>query len=123
MGALTKSQALAVMLLKGDGDKINLKNLTVIRQPHKTMYVTFSTNCPSSALEYLQKALPNYGLNLENAKPIIDLVRSGKIRIGDPFMYKGQCPVFPEPGCTDEDQQIVQDWYCSLKPSGVKVAG
>lgn len=77
------------------------------------MQVNFATNDPATALQYLQKALPSRNLNEENAKPILELVRDGKIRVGDPFMYNGNCPIYPEPACTNEDQQKVVAWYNS----------
>jgi len=78
------------------------------------MQVNFSTNNASTAFEYLTKALPSMNLTKESTKPILDLVEAGKIRIGDPFMYGGKAPVYPEPSCTQEDQQAVMDWLHNL---------
>jgi hypothetical protein len=78
------------------------------------MNVNFATSNPATALKYLTTALPKKNLTKETAAPIIDLVRAGKIRVGDPFMYRGSCPIFPEPSCTPDDQQIVSDWYGTI---------
>jgi len=58
------------------------------------MEIQFSTTEKYRALEYLKKVYPNYNVNEENAREIIDLVGI-KIRIGDPFMYGNQIPIYP----------------------------
>lgn len=78
------------------------------------MQIVFGTIERASALEYLQKALPFNNITAETAKPILDLVSAQKIRIGDPLMYGGKAPVYPEKNCTDDDRKIVMDWYESL---------
>lgn len=72
-----------------------------------------STNDPETALEYLQKSLL-IELDEEKAKPILDLVKNGKIRIADPDVYNGSSTIFPELICTREDWEVVELWYKNL---------
>lgn len=77
------------------------------------MNVIFGTTERHTALGFIQKALPSKNLTEETAKPLLDLVSAGKIRVGDPYMY-GNAPIYPETGFGDDDKKILTDWYTSL---------
>lgn len=57
------------------------------------MHIQFSTNDGGIAKQHILKALPDIGEDRLNR--LIKAVDDGLIRIGDPFMYNGQAPVYP----------------------------
>lgn len=70
-----------------------------------------STPDRQTALEYLQKALPSLDLDEEKAKPILDLVEAGKVRVGDPEVCGGSADIYViDEGC----RGLVEEWYRKL---------
>lgn len=78
------------------------------------MQIIFGTTNRATALRYLMVAFPSKNITAEKAKHILDLVSSGKIRIGDPLMYDGKVPIFPENNCSKEDIEKINEWCLSL---------
>ena len=79
------------------------------------MEIIFGTTEKWRALEYLERALPNYIINKETAKVVLDMIDEGKIRIGDPYMYGGRLPIFPEKNYTAEDGEKLKKWKTNLQ--------
>ena len=78
------------------------------------MEIIFATTNEGTAFNNLVNALPEYTITKENAEPILKLVRSGQIRVGDPYMY-GNTPIYPEPNCDiPKATEIIKDWMSSL---------
>jgi len=72
--------------------------------------VIFATDNPTTALRYLKKAMPQRDITQESAKPILDLVKAGIIRIGDPDMHK-EFPVFPGENYDVSALEIIKAWH------------
>jgi len=74
----------------------------------------YTTNNVSTALKYLKRALPNYVINKKTIKPIITLLLTDKIKIGNPEVYCNNSPIIRSIKLTDSDKQLLDNWIISL---------
>jgi hypothetical protein len=84
------------------------------------MQIIFGTTEKHRALEYMQKSMPSYIITEETVSPILDLVKNNEIRIGDPLIYGGNCPVYPEKNYNEKTQKILMDCFMTLKKKETK---
>lgn len=57
------------------------------------MNIQFSTNDSAIAKQHILKALPD--ISEDRLNRFLKAVDDGLIRVGDPFMYNGQSPIYP----------------------------
>jgi len=79
--------------------------------------IQFSTNQVSGwdgAEKRIEKALGEYSkspIAPQFIEYLLEMVKSGKIRVGDPMMYGGNAPIYPTEKCSGEEQQeIARRW-------------
>ena len=68
------------------------------------MNIQFSTTNIGTAWGFIHRAMPK--VSRDNAMPLLELV-GVKVRIGDPMMYGGTAPVYPMPGVSGSDADVI----------------
>lgn len=82
------------------------------------MEIIFATSNVEDAFNRIKKILPSYEITKETCFPILDLVKKGHIRIGDPMMYGNNIPIYPDENYCDQDSEIINKWMVSLSKIG-----